>query len=102
MPDDLGREQKMQCNESRICPQKMKIKGKELSMPDPWLRVLEWRLQGESLKNGSKFQFPYDLQSDLVIVIRKNRELEKARFKSNFNQSLSDPARFASKTFQLT
>ena len=29
---------------NRICPQKLSLNGKELSMPDPWLRVLEWRL----------------------------------------------------------
>ena len=33
---------------NRICPQKLTIPGKELSMPDPWLRVLEWKSSGEN------------------------------------------------------
>ena len=34
---------------NRICPQKLSLAGKELSMPDPWLRVLEWKVYANNL-----------------------------------------------------
>ena len=37
----------------RILPQKLGIRGKELSMPDPWLRMEEWRLIDLNFKEDS-------------------------------------------------
>ena len=34
---------------NRIFPQKLNLAGKELSMPDPWLRVLEWKVYENDL-----------------------------------------------------
>ena len=37
----------------RILPPKLGIRGKELSMPDPWLRMKEWRLIDLNFKEDS-------------------------------------------------
>ena len=52
--DGLNPRLNMELRGNKICYKKLRIRGKELSMPDPWLRTLEWtRNQPESSSTSS-------------------------------------------------
>ena len=48
---------------NRICPQKLSIAGKELSMPDPWLRILEWRTYNNKFVSSASSSSSTDLSA---------------------------------------
>ena len=69
---------------NRICPQKLSIAGKELSMPDPWLRILEWRTYNNKFASSSSSSVSIEVE-----VLGKNQETSN-KFESNSSSDIEE------------